>query len=102
MNSWKEIVGSSFCNSERNAEDGVGAEVRFGFGAVESEHSFVDLDLVESAHADEGFSDGAVDVGNSFGNALAHIAALVAVAELESFVFAGRGARRNGSATECA
>ncbi len=97
-----EVVGSGFCHSEGNAEDGVCAEVRFGGGAVESEHFFVDGNLVESAHANEGGSDYVVDVGYCFEHAFAHVAGFVAVAELEGFVNAGRCAGGNGSAAESA
>ncbi len=93
-----EIVGSSLGNGQRYAEDGVGAEVRFGVGAVELEHLLIDGDLVEGAHSFESLGDGAVYVGNSLENAFTHVAALVAVAELESFVDAGGGTRGNGSA----
>ena len=97
-----EIVGGSLGNCERNTEDGISAEVALGVSAVESKHCLVDLDLVESAHTLEGFGDGAVYVGHSLEDALAHVAALVAVAELEGLVDAGRCARGNRSATECA
>ena len=94
-----EIVGGSLGHGEGNTEDGVGAEVRLGVGAVEFEHCLVDGYLVERAHALEGLGDGAVDVGHSLENALAHVAGLVAVAELKSLVHAGRRAGGNGSAT---
>ncbi len=97
-----EVVGSSLGNSERHAENGIGAEVALGVGAVEGEHSLVDSNLVESAHAYEGFSDRSINVCYGFEHAFAHVATFVAVAELESFVFAGGCARRNGSATACA
>ena len=97
-----EIVGGSLCNSKRNAEDGVGAEVALGVGAVEGEHLLVDGDLVKGAHAFEGFGDGAIYVGNGFENALAHVAGFVAVAELESLVDAGGGAGGHRCATESA
>ncbi len=69
-----EIVGCSLGNGERYTEDGVGTEVRLGVCAVEFEHLFVDCDLVESVHADEGLGDGAVDVGYGFECAFAHVA----------------------------
>ncbi len=97
-----EVVGSGLGNGERYTEDGVSAEVRLGFGTVESEHCFVDGNLVEGIHALESFGYGAVNVGYSLEHTLAHVAALVAVAELESFVFAGRCTGGHAGATESA
>ncbi len=93
-----EVVGGSLCNGEGNAEDCVCAEVALGVGAVEGEHGLVDSNLVEGAHAYEGLSDGAVDVGYGFEDAFAHVAGFVAVAELKGFVNARGSARGNGSA----
>ncbi len=45
---------------------------------------------------DKGFADGAVNVGNSFLNAFAHIAGRIIIAELECFIFACGCARRDG------
>ncbi len=97
-----EVVGSSLGNGERYTEDGVCTEVGLGVGAVEGEHGFVDCDLVESAHAYESLCDGAVYVGNGFLYAFAHVAVLVAVAEFEGFVNAGRSSGGNGSTAFCA
>ena len=97
-----EVVGSGFGNSERNAEDSVGAEVGFGFGAVEGYHGFVDFNLVESGHSDESLGDGTVDVGNGFEDAFAHVAVFVAVAELEGFVYAGGSAGGHRGTAESA
>ncbi len=85
-----EIVGSGLGYGERYSEDGVGAEVALGLCAVECEHCLVDTDLVKSRHAYESVGDGAVYVGHSLGNTLAHITVFVAVAKLESLVYAGR------------
>ena len=49
---------------------------------------------------DQCLGDGGVDVGHGFRHAFAEIAALVAVAQLPGFVFAGAGAARYGSATK--
>lgn len=97
-----EVVSSSLGNGERYAEDGVGAEVALGVGAVECEHGLVNLDLVKSAHALEGLGDGTVYVGHSLGDTLAHVAAFVTVAELEGLVLACGCARGYGCAATCA
>ena len=97
-----EIVGSSLGYGERYTEDSVGTEIALGVSAVESQHGLVNLDLVECAHTLEGFGDGAVYVGHSLLHALAHVASLVTVAELESFVYAGRCTRGYRCAATCA
>lgn len=87
-----EIVGCGLGHSKADAEDGVSAEFALGFGAVESYHSFVNLDLVKSRHTYESFGDRTVDIGHGFEDTFAHISIFVAVAQLESFVNAGGGA----------
>ena len=46
-------VGGGFGVRERDGENGVGAELGFGFRAVELEHGAVHGQLVERVHADE-------------------------------------------------
>ena len=87
-----KIVGSSLGDSQRDAEDGVGAELRLGLGAVQGEHLVVDGALVESRHADNLRGDDLVDVFDSFQGTLATVTLLVAVTQLEGFVLASRGA----------
>ena len=96
-----EIVGSSLGYCERYAENGVGAEIALGLCAVESDHCLVNLDLVESRHALEGLGDRAIDISHSLLDTLAHIAALVTVAKLESLVDAGGCSGGNGCASAC-
>ncbi len=45
-----QIVGSSLCNSERNAKNCICAKIALGVSAVKSQHFFIDCNLVESAH----------------------------------------------------
>ncbi len=87
-----EIVGSSLGNGQRYAEDGVGAEVALGGGAVEVEHDLVHTDLVKRAVAFESLCDRAVHVGHCLEDSFAEIAALVAVAKLECLILACGGA----------
>ena len=84
-----EVSSCCFCHCERNAENSVSAEFRLGLRTVECYHCVVNLTLCEHAHAFDCGSDNCVYVLNSFEYAFAAIAFLVAVAELESFVFAG-------------
>ncbi len=96
-----EIIGSSLCNSKRNTEDGVCTEVALGIGTVDFKHLLVDCNLIEGAHTYEGFSDRAVNIGNSLEYTLTHITGLVTVAKLESLVNTGRCTRGNGSTAKC-
>ena len=96
--------GSCCCLSdcERDAEDGVSAELRLGRRAVELEHELVDAALIASAKADELRCDDLVNIGHSLGDALAEIALGVAVAQFKSFVDAGGRPGRDGRATKSA
>ena len=96
-----EVVGSGAGYGQRNAEDGVGAELRLGLRAVEGDHGLVDADLIGNVHADDGRGDHLIDVLHGVQHALAQVAALVAVAELEGLVLTRRCAARNGCTTEC-
>ena len=95
-----EVVGGSAGYGQRNAQNGVGAQLRLGLRAVEGDHRLVDAYLVGHVHADDGRSDHLVDILHGVHNALAQIAALVAVAKLESLVLTRRCAARHGSTTE--
>ena len=95
-----EVVGGGTGHGQRNAEDGIGAQIRLGLGAVELDHRLVDADLIGYVHADDGGCDHLVHVPHGFLHALAQIAALVAVAQFERLVLAGRGTARNGCAAE--
>ena len=46
-----EAVGRGFGIGERDGENGVGAELGFGFGAVEFEHDAINGQLIESIDA---------------------------------------------------
>ncbi len=97
-----EVVGGSFSYGQGYAEDGVGAKIALGVGAVEGEHCFIDGNLVEGAHAHKCGGDGAVDVGYSLEHAFAHVAVFVVVAELEGFVDAGGCAGGHAGTAESA
>ena len=86
--------GSSAAGSDGNGQNGVCAQLGFVLGAVGVDHSLVDGVDVGSIHADDGISDDSVDVLHSFGDALAQITALVAVAQLQRFELAGGCAGR--------
>ena len=87
-------------HGEAGAENGVGAESGFVVGPIEVEHDLVDDPLVERVESVERISDFSVDEADRVGDALAHVA-VSSVAQLDGFVFAGRGAGRDRSATDC-
>ena len=62
-------------------------------GAVEGDHRLVDLDLILGVQAGDGVENVAVDGLDRLQDALAAVAALVAVAQFHRLVRPGRGAR---------
>ena len=85
---------------ERDAENGVGADPALVLGAVELDQDLVDLDLVLHRHVAQGFVDLVIDGLDRLQHALAEIAVLVAVAQLDRLVGAGGGAGRNCGAAD--
>ena len=83
---------------QRDAENGVGAEAALVRRAVEIDHDLVDLDLLLGVHVAERLEDLAVDGLDRLLHALAEIARLVAVAQLDRLMRAGGGARRHRGA----
>ena len=86
-------------DGERNAEDGVGAEVLLERRSVEGEHRLVESDLVIGISADDGGGDDFVDVLDGLENTLSSVSRLVAVSQFEGFVLAGGSAGRNDGAS---
>ncbi len=85
---------------ERNGEDGVRAELRLGFGAVELNHRTVNGELIQRVETTEHGKNFLGDVFDGLGDAFAEVTLFVAVAELDGFVFAGAGAGGNGGAAD--
>src|SRR5690606_1121082 len=84
-------------HGEGHAEDGVGAEPPLVVGAVELDELLVDRPLLRAVEPDERVANLAVHVVDGTGHALA-TEALVAVAQLDRLVLAGRGPRRDHGA----
>ena len=80
---------------QRHAEDGVGAEAGFVARAVELDQRRVDAALVLGIHAGKRVEDLGVDRIDGLLDALAEVARLVAVAQLDRLVRARGGARRH-------
>jgi hypothetical protein len=85
---------------ERHAEDRVGAEARLVLAAVELDHAAIDRRLRARILADEGGLQHRIDVRDGSQHALAAIACLVAIAQLDRLARSGRGAGWHGGATE--
>ena len=83
---------------KRNAENGIGAEPRFVGRAVERDHGLVDLRLRLGVDAAERIEDLVVDRVDRLEDAFAAIDGLVAVAQFDRFMRAGRGAGRHRGA----
>ena len=90
--------GSSRCR-HRNRQDGIGAQPALVLGAIEFDHLLVDGALVGGVHVGQGVGDFAVHIFYRLQHALAQIALLVAVAQLDRLVLAGRCAAGNGRAS---
>ena len=80
-------------DGHRHAQDRIGPQLALGGRAVQVDHQAVDLGLPRRVQPDELRGDGRVDVGHGLEHALAAVAFLVAVAEFEGLVFAGRRPR---------
>ena len=92
-------LGRGLGDGQRDAEDRVGAEARLVRRAVELDQRLVDGDLILGIHAADRVEDLALTLSTALQHALAAVAALVAVAQLDRLVRAGarrRTARRRG------
>ncbi len=77
--------------SERYPENGIGAEITFGFSAVQIEHHTVYTDLIENIEPHHSVGYSAVNIRHGFQYAFTSVSVLVAVAKFQRFMFACRG-----------
>ena len=89
------FLGRCLGGGQRHAQDGVGAEVALVVGAVERDHGVVDGALVVGFEAHQLVGDLVVHVLDGRLHALAQVAVLVAIAQLDSLERASRRAGRN-------
>jgi hypothetical protein len=87
-----QILGRRLGDRERHAEDGVGAEARLVRRAVQVDHDVVDADLLGGVHPADGIENLAFHVGYRLPHALAAVAFLVAVPQLNRLMRAGGSA----------
>jgi len=87
-------------DGNRNAEDGICTEFAFVGCSVEFDEEVVDFFLRSDiqARSDQLRSDDIVNIVDSLAYAFSDIGVLVTIAKFDSFVDAGGGSRRNGSA----
>ena len=95
-------LGSGAGDGQRHAQDGVGTELGLVGGTVRGNQRGIDGALVEGVEAHDGVSALVVNVLDGLRNALAQVAALVAIAQLAGLKGAGRSTRRHHRATEAA
>ncbi len=81
---------------QADAQDCVGAQARLVLGAVQLDHRGVERFLLARLQARDSVEDLAVDGIHGLAHALAAIALLVAVAQFDRLMRAGRGAGRHG------
>jgi len=90
--------GGRLGHGERDAQDGVGAQLALVGRAVQREERFVDGRLLEDAEAGQFRSNLFVHVGHGLEHAFAQVAALVAVAQFHGLVLARGSAAGHGRA----
>src|SRR4051812_13868669 len=83
-----------------DAEDSVGAELRFVRRAVELDHELVDCFLIARVETDELGGNFIVDVFDGIKNSFAEVGFLVAVTKLASLVLASACAGGDGGAAD--
>ena len=90
----RQPAGCGRClgDRKRHAEDSVGAQATLVGRAVERDHGLIDLDLGFGIHTGQRVENLAVDGFDGVSHALAEIALLVAVAQLDRFVRPRRSA----------
>jgi hypothetical protein len=85
-------LGSGAGCRERDAENGVGAELALVGGAIERDHGLVERDLALCIHAANVVAQRAVDRGHGLLDALAHVTATT-IAQFNGLMGSGRGTR---------
>ena len=95
-------IRRGFGNRQAGAENGICAQFGFIRGAVQLEHHHINRHLLGGVPTDQRISDVVVDIVHCLRNALAQVAALVAVAHFERFVHARRCPRGDGGAAPAA
>ena len=85
--------GCGLGHSKRNAQNGIGAKFGLVGSLVQFNHRLINGDLIFGLKANQCVGNGPVDASNSLGNAFAHVALLITIAQLNRFMRARRSAR---------
>ena len=83
-----------------DGQNGIRAQLAFIRRAIELNHGLVDEPLVGGVHAFQLRRNHRLHIGHGLQNALAHVVALVAVAQFHGLMLAGGGARRHNGAAQ--
>ncbi|MCY1436209.1 hypothetical protein D9M71_523260 [compost metagenome] len=94
------ILGSGFGSGQGHSQDSVGAQIGLVLGTVQLDHGVVEGFLVNRVFAQQQIADRAVDVGDSFQYAFAHVTALVAITQLQRFARASGSTGRRARAAD--
>ena len=81
-----QALSGSLGTGQRGAEDGVGPQAALVGGAVQVNEHLVDGNLIQHIGTDQGLGDLSIYVLNRGLNTFAHVAALVAVAQLTGLI----------------
>ena len=92
--------GGRMRGGQRHRQQRVGAEPALGVGAVELDHRRVEPALILRVVAEQRVAQHRIDVADGLQHALAEVARLVAVAQLDRLARAGRGAGGHRGAPE--
>ncbi|ABC63239.1 probable phosphopyruvate hydratase [Erythrobacter litoralis HTCC2594] len=92
----------SLGDRQAGAEDSIRAKLRLVRRTVEIEHHCIDIALIFGVEAQQRVGDRRVDRIDRPCDALAEITPLIAIAQLDRFMRAGRSARRHRGAPEAA
>ncbi|MNE53329.1 hypothetical protein D3C80_1480510 [compost metagenome] len=100
---WKiQSVSScaSYCHGY--SKNCIRTQFTFVRSSVQSDHQFIDAELVKSVHTDYFWSDQFIYVLNSFEYTFTKVTGFVAIAKLNSFMRTSGCTRRNDCASDCA
>mmetsp|Transcript_81542 Transcript_81542/g.226847 ORF Transcript_81542/g.226847 Transcript_81542/m.226847 type:complete len:508 (+) Transcript_81542:825-2348(+) len=92
------LFGGGTGHGHRDGQHRVGAQAALVLGAVQVDQGLVEEGLLGGVQAQHGLADLGVDVLDGLEHALAQVAGLVAVTQLDRFAAAGGCTRRHGRA----